>query len=514
MDNRVVIFDTTLRDGEQCPGASMNLKEKLEVGRQLARLKVDVIEAGFPVSSPGDWESVNLIAREVEGPVVAGLARATEKDIEAAGTAVAPAKRKRIHTFIATSPIHMEMKLRKKPADVLAMAVKAVKFAKGFTEDVEWSAEDAGRSEIDFLVEIVEAVIEAGATTVNIPDTVGYQIPAEYGRIFAALRERVKNIDRCILSTHCHNDLGLAVANSLAALACGARQVECTINGIGERAGNCSLEEVVMALEVRKSLFGLTTGIKTDEIYRSSRLVSHITGFVVQPNKAIVGSNAFAHESGIHQDGMLKHASTYEIMKPEQVGVAKTNLVLGKHSGRHALKQRLADLGYTLDEGEIDAAFERFKVLADKKKEIFDEDLEAIVEEGSRFAEIYSLDYLQVTAGNKTIPTATVELRTDRGPVREASTGDGPVDATYNAIDKITGLTVELADYSIKAITRGQDAMGEVSLIAVVNGTKVPGRGTSTDIIEASANAYINAINRFCAQARRNAAADAPAKGV
>ena len=512
--DRVIIFDTTLRDGEQCPGASMNLKEKLEVARQLARLNVDVMEAGFPISSPGDWESVNLIAKEVEGPTIAGLARAIEKDIEAAGTAIAPAKKKRIHTFIATSPIHMEKKLKKSPKEVLKMAVKSVKFAKTFTDDVEWSAEDAGRSEIDFLVEIVTAVIEAGATTVNIPDTVGYQMPNAYGKIFAELKARVPNINSCVLSTHCHNDLGLAVANSLSAVQNGARQIECTINGIGERAGNCSLEEAVMSLKVRSDIFGLKTGIVTEEIYRSSRLISRITGFAVQPNKAIVGANAFAHESGIHQDGVLKHASTYEIMKPEQVGVSKTNLVLGKHSGKHALKLRIEDLGYNLSDEELLKTFEKFKILADKKKEIFDEDIVTLLEEESRFAEVYSLTYLQVTAGNRTIPTSTVQIKTENGEVRFAATGDGPVDATYNAIDGITKLKVEVSDYSIKAITRGKDAIGEVSLIASIDGKKYPGRGASTDIIEASANAYINSINRYCSAIKHKEDIEKTLKGI
>ena len=504
MDNTVLFFDTTLRDGEQCPGASMNLHEKLEVARQLARLRVDIIEAGFPISSPGDWESVNLIAKEIEGPVICGLARATEKDIESAGTAVAPAKKKRIHTFIATSPIHMEAKLRKKPSEVLEMAVKAVRFARGFTDDVEWSAEDAGRSELDFLVEIVTAVIEAGATTINLPDTVGYQMPAEYGRIFATVRQRVPNIEKARLSTHCHNDLGLAVANSLAALENGCRQVECTINGIGERAGNCSLEEVVMALAVRKDFYNLRTNIKTEEIYRTSRLVTMTTGMVVQPNKAIVGANAFAHESGIHQDGMLKHAATYEIMRPEQVGVPRTNLVLGKHSGRHAFRSRLVELGYNPTEEQIDRAFEHFKRLADKKKEIYDEDIEALVdEEIYKESERYVLEYLNVTAGNKTIATATVQLVLDGEMKQEAATGDGPVAATYNAIDRITGIEADLADYGIKAITRGQDALGEVSVTLRIGEKKVGGRAASTDIIEASALAYLNAINRHVAQEKR-----------
>jgi 2-isopropylmalate synthase len=504
MQNHVTIFDTTLRDGEQCPGASMNLHEKLEVARQLARLQVDVMEAGFPICSPGDWESVNAIAKEIEGPVICGLARASEKDIESAGSAIAPAKRRRIHTFIATSPIHMELKLRKSPSEVLAMAVKAVKFARTFTDDVEWSAEDAGRSEVEFLVEIVAAVVEAGATTINIPDTVGYQAPAEYGRIFATLRERVPGIDRVVLSTHCHNDLGLAVANSLAALQNGARQVECTLNGIGERAGNCSLEEIVMALNVRHDHFGLVTGIRTQEIYRASRLVTTLTGMVVQPNKAIVGRNAFAHEAGIHQDGMLKHRSTYEIMTPEQVGVPRSELVLGKHSGRHAFKNRLEELGFKLTEEEVDRGFERFKVLADKKKEIFDEDLEMIVEnEVYRHEDTYVLEYLQVTAGNRTIATATVELRNGDKSVREAATGDGPVDATYQAIERITGIETEVADYAIKAVTRGQDAMGEVSVVIRINGDRITGRGVSTDILEASALAFLNAINRYLSQKRR-----------
>ncbi|RMH57256.1 MAG: 2-isopropylmalate synthase [Candidatus Hydrogenedentota bacterium] len=512
-ENRVIIFDTTLRDGEQCPGASMNLKEKLEVARQLARLRVDVMEAGFPICSPGDWEAVHTIAQEIDGPTIAGLARAQEKDIEAAGTAIEPARKRRIHTFIATSPIHMEKKLKKTAAEVVEMAVRSVSLARSFTDDVEWSAEDAGRTDLEFLVEIVTAVVEAGATTINIPDTVGYQVPSQYGRIFATLRERVPGIEKCVLSTHCHNDLGLAVANSLAALENGARQVECTINGIGERAGNCSLEEIVMALKVRRDRYGLETGIRTEEIYRSSRLVSSLTGLPVQPNKAIVGRNAFAHEAGIHQDGILKHSQTYEIMTPQDVGVPSSQLVLGKHSGRHAFRKRLEELGYDLSDEEIGKAFERFKKLADKKKEIYDEDLEAIVEdEIYQAGEFLTLEYLQVTAGNRTVATATIQLGREGDIKEEAATGDGPVDATYKAINRLVPIEAELTDYSIKAITRGRDALGEVSVTLKINGRRVAGRAAATDIIEASARAYLNAVNRFLAQEKR-AGKDIPAFG-
>ncbi|MCX7920261.1 MAG: 2-isopropylmalate synthase [bacterium] len=495
---RIIIFDTTLRDGEQSPGASLNTKEKLQIARQLAKLGVDVIEAGFPISSPGDFEAVHLIAKSVQGPTIAGLARAHPADIDRCWEAVKPAKKPRIHTFIATSDIHIEKKLRKSKEEVIDIAVKAVKRAKGYTEDVEFSCEDAARTDKDYMCDVVEAVIDAGATTVNIPDTVGYSNPFEFGQLIKYIMENVPNIKNAILSVHCHNDLGLAVANSLAAILNGARQVECTINGIGERAGNASLEEIVMNLKTRQDFFKVTTGIKTEEIYRTSRLVSTLTGIPVQPNKAIVGSNAFAHEAGIHQDGVLKERLTYEIMTPESVGWKGTSMVMGKHSGRHAFKARLAELGYAdLSEEQIQKAFERFKVLADKKKTIFDEDLIAIVEdEMAVFPETYVFDYLHVTSGTEITPTAKVRLLKSGKPITVEAKGDGPVDAAYIAIDKITKLKPELLKYGIKSITGGTDALGEVSVTLRAKGMTISGRGSSEDIIIASAKAYLNAINK------------------
>lgn len=498
MSRTIKIFDTTLRDGEQCPGASMNKEEKLTVARQLARLNVDIIEAGFPIASEDDFNGVRLIAQEVKGPVIAGLARARKEDIERAGEAVSVAERRRIHTFIATSDIHMQRKLKMSPEAVLDAAVAAVKLARQFTDDVEFSAEDASRSEIDFLCRIIEATIHAGATTINIPDTVGYALPSEFGELIHQIMNRVPNVGNAVLSVHCHNDLGLAVANSLAAVLSGAGQVECTINGIGERAGNASLEEVVMALKTRGQFFNADTNIVTQEIHKTSRLVSTITGMVVQPNKAIVGANAFAHESGIHQDGLLKDKRTYEIMTPESVGISMHKLVLGKHSGRHAFKSRLTEMGYTLSEEELNKAFERFKRLADQKKEVFEEDIDAIItEEVYRIPEKYVLKYIHVESGSDVTPTATVELEIDGMNVKNISEGDGPVDATYRTIKAMTQATSHLRSYEVKAITGGTDALGEVTVRLEEGGRTVVGQGADTDIIVASAKAYLNALNKL-----------------
>ncbi len=496
--NKVIIFDTTLRDGEQSPGASLTPKGKLEIADQLARLKVDVIEAGFPVSSKGDFEAVKAVAKNIKGPTICGLARCLKKDIDTAYEAVKYAKHRRIHVFLATSKIHMKYKLRKAEDEILRLAVWGVQYAKKLTEDIEFSPEDASRTEKEFLYQVVKAVIDAGATTVNIPDTVGYAIPSEFGRLIKGIKENVSNIDRCALSVHCHNDLGLGVANSVAALQNGARQIECTINGLGERAGNASLEEIVMAINTRKDFFNLESGIKTQELYKTSQLVSRLTGILVQPNKAVVGANAFSHESGIHQDGVLKRRTTYEIMKPSDVGVEMTRLVLGKHSGRHAFGERLKKLGFDLNDRQMNKAFEDFKKLADKKKEVFDEDLIAIVEDSTRsIAERYRLDSIEVTSGNKITPQAKIRLKFGHKTTEAASTGDGPVDACYKAIDKATGVKGKLLNYSLRAITSGKDAVGDVTVRIKVKDEIVTGRGSSTDIIEASAKAYLNAINRI-----------------
>lgn len=499
MSEKIIIFDTTLRDGEQSPGASLNTKEKLEIAKQLARLGVDVIEAGFPISSPGDFEAVNLIAKKVKGPIICGLARATTADITRCAEALKPARKRRIHTFIATSDIHIEKKLRKTREEVIDLAVKAVKLAKNYTDDVEFSCEDATRSDRDYMCKVIQAAIDAGATTINIPDTVGYSNPFEFGDLIRYIKTNVPSINKVILSVHCHNDLGLAVANSLAAILAGARQVECTINGIGERAGNASLEEIVMNIKTRHDYFKVTTDVDTKQIWRTSRLVSTLTGIPVQPNKAIVGANAFAHESGIHQDGVLKERLTYEIMTPESVGWVGTHMVMGKHSGRHAFRVRLAELGYTdLSETELDEAFKRFKILADKKKEIYDDDLIAIVEEQlTTFPETYTLDYVSITSGNAVLPTATVRLIKEGKPFVDAGIGNGPVDAVYKTIAKMTAFKGNLLDFKIKSITGGTDAQGEVSVTLEENGLKVVGRGSSTDVLVASAKAYINAINKL-----------------
>ncbi|HLL88730.1 MAG TPA: 2-isopropylmalate synthase [Tepidisphaeraceae bacterium] len=497
----VRIFDTTLRDGEQSPGATLTLPEKLEIARQLEALGVDVIEAGFPISSDGDFESVKAIASEVDAAIVCGLARCTPKDIDRAGHAIQPAKRGRIHVFCATSKIHREHKLRKGKEEILKLAVTSIKHARQFTDDVEFSPEDASRTELEFLEEMVRAAVEAGATTINMPDTVGYATPKTYGEIFAHIARVVPGVKegRVVLSAHCHDDLGLAVANSLAAVEGGARQVECTINGIGERAGNAALEEIVMALRTRADYFKIGTRIDATKIYPTSRMVSTLTGLVVQRNKAVVGQNAFAHESGIHQDGVLKYRETYEIMDPASVGIAKTELVLGKHSGRAAFKDRITTLGYTLSDEQVEAAFAKFKALADKKKEVFDEDVEALIDEQLEITHgLWTLVGVQVTTGSNAIPTATVTLKDSAGEqLQDASVGDGPVDAIYSAVQRLTGIKTSLTDYRIRAVTKGKEALGEVNVELEHSGRKIRGRGISTDILEASALAYLAAVNRL-----------------
>ncbi|WP_298271947.1 2-isopropylmalate synthase [Geobacter sp.] len=495
----IKIFDTTLRDGEQSPGNSMNIDEKLRVAKQLQKLNVDVIEAGFPIASEGDFEAVKRVAQSIKGPEIAGLCRANDKDIDRAWEALKYAGEKgRIHTFIATSDIHMKYKLKMEPSKVLEAAVKAVKRAKSYTPNVEFSCEDAVRTDLKFLGEIVTAVIDAGATTVNIPDTVGYTIPFEYYNIIRHLKENVSNIEQAVISVHCHNDLGLAVANSIAAVQAGAGQVECTINGIGERAGNCSIEEFVMAVRTRHDILPFRTNVETEQIVPSSRLLSTITGINVQPNKAIVGANAFAHESGIHQHGVLMEKSTYEIMTPESVGLKTNVLVLGKHSGRHAFKKRLTELGYELSEDDLNRAFDRFKALADMKKEVYDEDIDAIVaDEVMRPAEKYRLSHITVTCGSFAVATSTVQLEIDGEAVRTAELGDGPVDATLKAIKKLTKSKAKLQQYNVGSITGGTDAQGEVTVRVSDGDETVVGRGSSTDIIEASAKAYIDALNRL-----------------
>jgi len=495
---RVKIFDTTLRDGEQSPGATMNVAEKVRIAQQLEKLGVDVIEAGFPISSQGDFDAVRAISKTVTHSEVAALARANPQDIDRAWEAVKGAKLPRLHTFISTSDIHLKHQLKKSKEEVVRIAFQSVARAKRFTSNIEFSAMDATRSDIRFLAAVAEAAIRAGATTINIPDTVGYGIPSEFGALIQTLRQTVKGIDQVTLSVHCHNDLGLAVANSLAAVQNGVRQVECTINGIGERAGNTSLEEVVMAIRTRKDLFPYDTRVVPKHIFTTSRLVSKITGMVVQPNKAIVGSNAFAHESGIHQDGVLKEKETYEIMTPQSVGIPKSSLVLGKLSGRHAFKERLKDLGFRLSEEDFELAFNRFKGLADKKREIYDEDIESIVvEEILRMPRRFKLIYLNVIAGNITVPTATVKMEVDGRLIQEAGFGDGPVDAIFKTIKKITRTRSKLLQFAINAITGGTEAQGEVTVRLEEKGQTVIGQGADTDVIVASAKAYINALNKI-----------------
>lgn len=496
MGDRVYIFDTTLRDGEQSPGCSMNFTEKIRMARQLERLQVDVIEAGFPIASEGDFESVKEIAKQIRTVTIAGLSRANKGDIDRAWEALKHAAKPRIHTFIATSDIHLKYKLKKSREEILDAAVNAVRLAKSYCDDVEFSCEDASRSDIDYLCQIVEAVIAEGATVVNIPDTVGYAIPNDYGKIMRSLVERVPNINNAILSAHCHNDLGMAVANSLAAVMNGARQVECTVNGIGERAGNASLEEIAMSIRTRSEALNVHTNINTEEIYKSSKLLVSLTGMHIQRNKAIVGDNAFAHEAGIHQDGMLKNSITYEIMTPQSVGIKHSTLVLGKHSGRHALKQRYAELGYNLSNEELERAYSVFTKVADEKKQIFDDDLVAILQdELSNLEETYKLETFQVTSGLNLVPTATVGLKKGNEFYQDSATGDGPVDAAYRAIERITGIGVELLDYSIKSVAWGRDAIGEVFVKIAIDGYVFNGRSASTDVITGSVKAYLNAIN-------------------
>ncbi|WP_069791567.1 2-isopropylmalate synthase [Cyanobacterium sp. IPPAS B-1200] len=513
--DRIIIFDTTLRDGEQSPGASLNVEEKLKIARALAKLGVDVIEAGFPHASLGDFEAVNKIAQAVgteNGPTICGLARATERDIKSAGEALQPAYKKRIHTFLATSDIHLEYKLKKTREDVLAMVPDMVAYAKTFTDDVEFSPEDAGRSDPEFLYQVLELAIKAGATTVNIPDTVGYTTPSEYGALIRGIKNNVPNIDQAIISVHGHNDLGLAVANFLEAVKNGARQLECTINGIGERAGNAALEELVMALHVRRQYYNPflgrppesnepLTNIDTKQIYKTSRLVSNLTGMLVQPNKAIVGANAFSHESGIHQDGVLKNRLTYEIMDAESIGLTTNQIVLGKLSGRNAFRSRLHELGFDLSENDLNKAFLRFKEVADKKREITDWDLEAIVnDEIQQPPELFRLELVQVSCGDHSSPTATITLRNPDGEeLSDAAIGTGPVDAVYKAINRVVNIPNELTEYSVKSVTAGIDAMGEVTIRLKHEGRTYSGYAANTDVIVASARAYISALNRLYA---------------
>ena len=500
MKQHLVIFDTTLRDGEQSPGASMTREEKIRVARQLEKMRVDVIEAGFAAASQGDFDSIHAIAQAIKDSTVCSLARANENDINRAGEAVRPAKSGRIHTFIATSPIHMEKKLRMTPDQVVEQAVKAIGWARQFTDDVEFSAEDAGRSEIDFLCRIFEAVIKAGARTINVPDTVGYAIPFQYAETMRQLIERVPNSDKVVWSVHCHNDLGLAVSNSLAAVLAGARQVECTINGLGERAGNAALEEIVMAVRTRPDIFPVETRIDATQIVPASKLVSQITGYPVQPNKAVVGANAFAHESGIHQDGVLKHRETYEIMRAQDVGWTQNKLVLGKHSGRNAFKNRLQELGIELESDEaLNAAFARFKDLADKKHEIFDEDLHALVSDElvTPEQEHYKLVYSRVCSETGEMPRASVILNVGGVEHKAEAEGGGPVDATFKAIESIAGSGAELLLYSVNAITTGTDAQGEVTTRLSRNDRIVNGNGADTDIVLASARSDLNALNKL-----------------
>jgi len=501
MDERkILIFDTTLRDGEQSPGASLNTHEKLSIARQLGALGVDIIEAGFAAASPGDLDAISEVSKQVKGPIIASLARAVKGDIEAAAKALENAERKRIHTFIATSPIHVEKKLKMSYDAVIDAAVDAVKLARNYSDDVEFSAEDATRSEWDYLCKIFEKTIDAGATTINIPDTVGYTTPQEYYELIKYLMNNIPNIDKAVVSVHCHNDLGMAVANSLSAVLAGATQVECTINGLGERAGNASLEEIVMAIKTRKDFYkGCYTTINTKEIYKTSRLVSKLTGIRVQRNKAIVGKNAFAHEAGIHQDGVIKEKRTYEIMKPEDVGIDTSKLVLGKHSGKHGLEERLKEMGYALTKEQINEIFEEFKKLADKKKEIYDEDIRALVDEKFKLTpQVYELVSLQVVAGNAASPTATIKLIKNQEEFEDAAMGDGPVDATFRALERITFVKGKLMNYDIQALTEGKDALGEVNVKVYFPDIDmaVLGRGASTDVIEASARAYLDAINK------------------
>ena len=504
--NRVIIFDTTLRDGEQSPGASMNLDEKLRIAEMLEEMGVDVIEAGFPIASNGDFEAVNEIAKLVKEATICGLARSAKGDIERAAEALKPAVRPRIHTFIATSPLHMKFKLQMEPDEVYQQVVDSVSHARNFTDDVDWSPEDGTRTEHDFLCRCVEAAIKSGATCINLPDTVGYAVPEEFGRLIRMLIERVPNSDKAVFSTHCHNDLGLAVANSLAGVDAGARQIECTINGLGERAGNAALEEIVMALRTRQDVLPYTTNVKTEMITKASRLVSTITGFTVQPNKAIVGANAFAHESGIHQDGMLKNASTYEIMTPASVGLSESKLVMGKLSGRAAFREKLSELGYDMGDNAFQDAFRRFKALADKKREIFDEDIVALVDdEIVRGNDRIRFVSLQVVCGSEGPQTADLAIEVDGEARQMKATGDGPVDAVFNAIKELTGYSARLQLYQVHAVTQGTDAQAEVTVRLEEGGKTVNGQGADTDTLVASARAYMNALNKMLVKREKTA---------
>jgi 2-isopropylmalate synthase len=515
-DDRVKIFDTTLRDGEQAPGCSMTLREKLRIAKALADLRVDIIEAGFPAASPGDFDAVKAIADENRGPTICGLARCNPDDIEKVHAAVKGADRHRIHVFVATSAIHRQYKLKMAKEEIIKSAVGAIRMARELCDDVEFSPEDASRTELAYLAEVVAAAIEAGATTVNIPDTVGYTVPSEFDRLFRYLREHVPGIDDITLSVHCHDDLGMAVANSLAAVSAGARQVECTINGIGERAGNCSLEEVVMAIKTRGEFFGIDTNVETTRLYPTARLVSGITGMQIPRNKAIVGENAFAHEAGIHQHGMLQHASTYEIMRPADVGISDSNLVLGKHSGRHAFRDRVRALGFDLDDFEINRAFQEFKKLADKKKDMYDGDIEAIIMNvDNSSVGPWTLKSMQVTSATDAESTASIELLGDDGSiVAQTESASGPVEAAFKALERITGIDLILRNFELHSATVGEDAQGEVTVTVDYNGLPYRGHGASVDIVEAGSRAYLEVINRILRRRERGIEDVAPASDI
>jgi 2-isopropylmalate synthase len=517
MARKVWIFDTTLRDGEQVPGASLRLREKVEIAHQLARLGVDVIEAGFPISSPGDFEAVRTIAREVKGRTVTGLARAVQGDIDRLYEAVKDAEAPRLHIFLGSSDIHIEKKYRKGREQVLEQAVAAVRHGKKLCSEIEYSTEDASRTDFEYLCQTLEAVIDAGATVVNIPDTVGYAYPTQWFDLIRNIRTRVPNIHKAKISVHCHNDLGLATANSIAAVMAGADQVECTVNGIGERAGNASMEEIVMAMKTRRDVFSeIEVGINTTEFVRTSKLVSTLMGIPVQPNKAVVGSNAFAHSSGIHQDGILKDRSTYEIMSPESVGVTEHKFVLTARSGRHALKHRLSELGYTLEEGaKFDKVYDRFITIADRKKTVYDADLETIMKDQISATDgEYTLEAIQVVTGTNAVPTAMIRLAKGDQRVEESGSGDGPVDAAFKTIDKMVGARVELTDFTVRAVTKGREALGEATVVVGADGKSTTGRGSSTDIIEAAARAYVDAINKVLAGGAADAEAAAARMAV
>jgi 2-isopropylmalate synthase len=516
-NRRIHIFDTTLRDGEQSPGICLGIEEKIEIGLALARLKVDVIEAGFPAASPGDLAAVQAVAAKVKGPVIAALARANQKDIDLAWEGIKKSDRPRIHTFIATSDIHLEHKLKMSRAEVLEATAQAVRYARSLTSDVEFSAEDASRSDWAYLAEVFSVAIREGATVLNVPDTVGYSMPDEFSRLISYLKQNIKNVEKAMISVHCHDDLGMAAANSLAAVLAGADQVECTMNGLGERAGNAALEEIVMAIATRREHFHAETSLETREIYRTSRLVQNLTGFAAPPNKAVIGDNAFAHESGIHQHGMLSNSLTYEIMKPETVGISRNSIVLGKHSGRHAFEERLRTLGYEVSPLRINDLFARFKELADRKKTVFDRDIEALVgDKPVAGPEMYKLVQHHVVSGSQGPAMASVRLSSSNGGpvIAQAAVGDGPVDAVFNAIETAVGFAVELKDYHLKAVTSGQDALGEATVWVERDGVSYSGRGLSTDVVEASARAFLNAVNKMVSEVGKPESLKAAAGGI